>query len=108
MSMQTPFFRGFNQVLFGRQPVSTTKRVTRQIEKVKGASLSGLAQLFGEYLGSEFFPPPVDSGPNSRERFFGVATTFWASEEAHKRPLSVLGEYRLGHLPSAISDSVEP
>ncbi len=78
MKMQTPFFHGFNQVLFGRQPVSTQERITREIDKVKAASLSGLARLFEGYLEPSLFRPPADYGPNSRRRHFSLATTFWA------------------------------
>jgi len=78
MKMQTPFFGGFNQVLFGRQPVSTAQRIAREIDKVKAASLNGLAQLFEDYLEPGLFRPSAHYGPNSRQRHFGQATTFWA------------------------------
>src|SRR6266853_86578 len=71
MSRNTPFFRAFGPLLFGRPARRTLQKLGRL------NSLQELYELFGHLL-PERLLACSDQGTNSRERLFSTQVTFWA------------------------------
>jgi hypothetical protein len=68
---QTPFFREFGPLLFGR--------VKQKVQKIAQAekSLEGLYGCFGDLVPGDYLRP-TDKGNGSRERKLPLSVTFWA------------------------------
>jgi hypothetical protein len=75
MSLATPFFKSFRNLLFGKPPVSALRKAVADLPKI--SSLTELRQLFGS-----FFPAAIlarkRSGENSGNRIFSLEVVFWA------------------------------
>ena len=71
MTGQTPFFKAFGPLLFGR-PVRKAGDRMRRLR-----SLQDLYELFGHLL-PESVLKPAEKGVGSRERVFSTQVTFWA------------------------------
>ena len=75
MKTATPFFKGFNRLLFGKPPVPTLTEAFAKLSECD--SLSRLRKTFGAYI-PRFLLAPKSSGPNSRRRLFSLEVVFWS------------------------------
>lgn len=73
----TPFFDGFNRLLFGRAQVSARHQLQVKAKELERASLCQLGNLCSPWVPARLLKPSV-SGAHSRRRFFPHALTFWA------------------------------
>lgn len=71
MSSNTPFFKAFGPLLFGRPGRRTLQKLSRL------NSLQELYEIFGHLL-PERLLAATENGVNSRDRLFSTQVTFWA------------------------------
>ena len=74
MKNSTPFFPGFNRILFGSPPRSARKKLEEELEALQQASLCQLAKLFESWIPAAELAPK----PGQRRRRYPTAVTFWA------------------------------
>lgn len=77
MKNTTPFFTGFNKILFGRPRRSALEQLQNQRQTIERSSLCQLGKMFAPWIGRELLDPPAD-GAHSRQRSFPLRVTFWA------------------------------
>lgn len=77
MTNSTPFFAGFNRVLFGRKHASAQQQLRSKIADLREGSLCQLAGVCEPWTPARLLEPTT-TGANSRRRSYPVTVTFWA------------------------------
>jgi hypothetical protein len=75
MPLSTRFFPVFGSLLCGSAPLSGIAKLLR--DEARPHSLSAYQESFGRFIPATLWPTPK-KGPNSRQRAFTPAVTFWA------------------------------
>lgn len=77
MNNTTPFFAGFNRLLFGRAQRSAQQQLRAQAQTLEQASLCQLGKVCAPWVPARLLKP-TERGAHSRRRFFPQGLTFWA------------------------------
>jgi hypothetical protein len=77
MTNTTPFFAGFNRLLFGRAQRSAQQQLRAQAQTLEQASLCQLGKVCAPWVPARLLKP-TERGAHSRRRFFPQSLTFWA------------------------------
>ena len=78
MARNSSFFPGWNRLLFGRPPISSIEKCSRQRNELDQLCLAQLTALFGSFLPARLLDFKTSSGLNSRRRVYTPMVTFWA------------------------------
>jgi hypothetical protein len=73
----TPFFGGFNRLLFGRAQRSAQQQLRVQAQELEQATLCQLGKVCAPWVPARLLKPTAH-GDHSRRRFFSQGLTFWA------------------------------
>ena len=73
----TPFFGGFNRLLFGRAQRTAQQQLRIQAQELEQATLCQLGKVCAPWVPARLLKP-TESGDHSRQRFFPQGLTFWA------------------------------
>jgi hypothetical protein len=78
MPNPTRFFPGFHREGLGRRPASELEKMAKARSRLDGLCIQHLEALFLNCIPDSHLSFKAKSGPNSRNRYFTVAITFWA------------------------------
>ena len=77
MNNTTPFFAGFNRLLFGRAQRSAQQQLRAQAQALEQTTLCQLGKVCAPWVPAHLLKP-TERGAHSRRRFFPQSLTFWA------------------------------
>ena len=77
MRNTTPFFAGFNRLLFGRAQRSAQNQLRLEGRALEQATLCQLGKVCAPWVPTRMLKPTA-SGAHSRRRFYPQCLTFWA------------------------------